>query len=54
MTGFGRMVSAINATKSPRMRDSARKAQEWAGGNKAAKGAVTKDNKQNENSSAKN
>jgi hypothetical protein len=33
--------------------DAARKAQEWGGGNKAAKGPVTKDDKQNENSSAK-
>ena len=33
--------------------DAARKSQEWGGGNKAAKGSVTKDDKQNENSSAK-
>ena len=33
--------------------DAARKAQEWGGGNKAGKGPVTKDDKQNENSSAK-
>jgi hypothetical protein len=33
--------------------DSARKAQRWAGGNKAAKGPVAEDDKQNENSSAK-
>jgi hypothetical protein len=33
--------------------DAARKAQEWGGGNKAAKGPVTKTDKQNENSSAK-
>jgi hypothetical protein len=33
--------------------DAARKAQEWGGGNKAAKGPVSKSDKQNENSSAK-
>jgi len=33
--------------------DSARKAQEWGGGNKASKGPITKADKQNENSSAK-
>jgi hypothetical protein len=33
--------------------DAARKAQEWGGGNKAAKGLVTKADKQNENSSSK-
>jgi len=33
--------------------DHARKAQEWGGGTKAAKGSVTKSDKHNENSSAK-
>ena len=33
--------------------DAARKAQEWGGGNKAAKGPVTKEDRRNENSSAK-
>jgi hypothetical protein len=33
--------------------DEARKAQEWGGGSKASKGAVTKDDKRNPNSSAK-
>jgi hypothetical protein len=34
--------------------DQARKAQDWGGGNKAAKGPITQDDKRNENSSAKN
>ncbi len=33
--------------------DHARKAQEWGGGSKASKGPVTKDDKNNPNSSAK-
>jgi hypothetical protein len=33
--------------------DHIRKAQAWGGGNKAAKGPVTKEDRQNENSSAK-
>lgn len=33
--------------------DAARKAQQWGGGNKAAKGAVSRADKRNENSSAK-
>jgi len=33
--------------------DQARKAREWGGGSKAAKGPVTKADKHNENSSAK-
>ena len=33
--------------------DASRKAQEWAGGNKAAKGPITNSDKRNENSSAK-
>lgn len=33
--------------------DHARKAQEWGGGTKAAKGAVGKEDKRNPNSSAK-
>jgi hypothetical protein len=33
--------------------DAARKAQKWGGGNKAGKGPITKDDQQNENSSAK-
>ena len=33
--------------------DQARKAQEWAGGNKAGKGPITSADKKNENSSAK-
>jgi hypothetical protein len=33
--------------------DAARKAQEWGGGNKAAKGPITDTDKHNENSSAK-
>jgi hypothetical protein len=33
--------------------DAARKAQEWGGGNKAGKGPITKEDRQNENSSAK-
>jgi len=33
--------------------DAARKAQQWGGGNKAAKGPITKEDRQNENSSAK-
>jgi hypothetical protein len=33
--------------------DAARKAQRWGGGNKASKGPVTKDDRNNENSSAK-
>jgi hypothetical protein len=31
----------------------ARRAQSWGGGNKAGKGAITKDDRDNENSSAK-
>ena len=33
--------------------DQARKAQQWGGGNKAGKGAITSADKENENSSAK-
>jgi hypothetical protein len=33
--------------------DHVRKAQEWGGGNKAAKGPITKADRKNENSSAK-
>lgn len=33
--------------------DSARKAQEWSGGSKGAKGSVTSADRHNENSSAK-
>ena len=33
--------------------DSARKVQEWGGGNKASKGPITEADRQNENSSAK-
>lgn len=33
--------------------DHVRKAQEWGGGSKGSKGAVTKEDKRNENSSAK-
>lgn len=33
--------------------DAARKAQEWGGGNKAGKGPITREDRQNENSSAK-
>ena len=33
--------------------DAARKAREWGGGNKAAKGPITKRDKANENSSTK-
>jgi hypothetical protein len=33
--------------------DHIRKAQQWAGGNKAAKGSITKADRKNENSSAK-
>ena len=33
--------------------DAARKAQKWGGGNKAGKGPITKNDKENENSSAK-
>jgi hypothetical protein len=33
--------------------DQARKAQEWGGGSKGAKGAVTRADKQNEHSSAR-
>ncbi|XIA62231.1 hypothetical protein ACFIOY_21625 [Bradyrhizobium sp. TZ2] len=33
--------------------DASRKAQRWGGGNKASKGPITKDDRQNENSSDK-
>jgi hypothetical protein len=33
--------------------DASRKAQQWGGGNKAAKGPITREDRQNENSSAK-
>lgn len=33
--------------------DHARKAQEWGGGSKASKGPITKEDKQNPNSSAR-
>jgi hypothetical protein len=33
--------------------DQVRKAQKWGGGNKASKGPITKEDRQNENSSAK-
>jgi hypothetical protein len=33
--------------------DAARKAQQWGGGNKASKGPINKEDRSNENSSAK-
>jgi hypothetical protein len=51
------IASPNTAGNAPRHKggDSARKAQQWGGGNKAGKGPITKNDKENENenSSAK-
>lgn len=51
----GESASPHTKGDSPQQRggDAARKAQEWGGGNKAGKGPITKEDRQNENSSAK-
>jgi hypothetical protein len=50
----GKPASGSDKSAKPKQGgDAARKAQEWGGGSKASKGAVTKADKRNENSSAK-
>ena len=53
MTDTKRGSGSDKSTEPRKGGDSARKAQEWGGGSKGAKGAVTRSDKRNRNSSAK-
>jgi hypothetical protein len=51
--GTSKSASSSRSTRPRHGGDAVRKAQEWGGGAKGAKGAVTRADKRNRNSSAK-